>query len=281
MRLDRRDAAALAREHRLAAGRVHEPAAGDRRGRAVALLDGERVRGGAGRLGERPAGDPGRAPELGALFARGLQQVLVELGAVELERRRACELRGPGLRGLAQARDVVVEEPVAEGLFRELVAHEVRPLLQHARQEVRRDLDRRLADLPVEALGLFDHEDAQLRVAALQDDRGRGAGDGAAHDDDVVLAGSVVPHGFHRARVYCGRAPNTWTPRSSSTTIVRSTASTGPRSWTFPDGQRDREAFQARRLAEAEVDDGAAGREVPAGVARSRSRSCGRPRASP
>ena len=148
MRLDRRDAAALAREHGLPAGRVHEPAARDVGGRPVGPLDRQRVRPRA--FAERPGGDLRRPPDFAALLARDREQVLVELRAVELEGRRAGELRGPGLGGLAQARDVVVDEPVAEGLLRKLLARQVGPLLEDPRQEVRRDLDGGLADLPVE-----------------------------------------------------------------------------------------------------------------------------------
>ena len=236
MRIDRRHSAALASEHRLPAGRIHEPPAGHGRRRAVVLLDDERVR--ARPLSERVARDLRRAPDLAALLAGDFQQVLVELGAVELEGRRTRELRGAGFGSFAQACDVVVVEPVAESLLGKLLARQVRPLLQDASQEVRGHFDRRLADLPVEAVGLLDDEDAQLRIAALQHDRGRSSGDGAAHDDDVVVVGALFSHRFHDQRVYCGCAPDIWTPRSSSTTIVRSTASTGPRSWTLPEGQR-------------------------------------------
>ncbi len=192
--VDRRDPAALAGEHRLPAGRVDEPAAGDRRGRAVLLLDREGVRPRAPAFfymrrflaAETPRRHLRGAPHLGALLAGDLEEVRVELRAVELEGRRPGELRRTGLRRLAQAVHVVVEEPVPERLLRELLAGEIRPLLQHPREEVGGHLDGRLADLPVETLGLLDDQDAELRVPALQHDRGRGAGDGAAGDDDVV-----------------------------------------------------------------------------------------------
>ena len=144
---------------------------------------------------------------------------------------------------------------------------EVVVLLEDARQEVRGDLDGRLADLPVELLGLLDDENRQIRLAALQHDRRGGAGDRAAHDRRRRNSArhGARPHGFHRSE-FTADARLNFGAAASSTTIVRSTASTGPSSWTKPGGPAHRQTLQAGRRAEPQVDDGAAGREVAAGV---------------
>ena len=114
---------------------------------------------------------------------------------VELRRGRAgrtgvrASCVGPISEASRRQRHLLVVEPEAERLLGELLAGEVVVLLQDPRQEVGRDLDRRLADLPVERLGLLDDEDAEIRLAAAKEDRRRGAGDGAADDDDVVVSG--------------------------------------------------------------------------------------------
>src|SRR5262249_22404903 len=96
MRLDRGHAAALAGEERLAARRVDGPAAADVHLRAIGFLDRDRVSPGAV-AAEREGRDLRRAPDDAALLGRDLQELLVELRAVELEGRRAGELRGAGL----------------------------------------------------------------------------------------------------------------------------------------------------------------------------------------
>ncbi len=188
--LDRPDPAALPRQERLPPGGVDDPLRADGHLRPVRLLHRDRV---PGRPLEGEVDDLRRPPDLGSLRGRHLQDVLVEDGAVELEPGRPSELRRPHLGRLAQAGDLLVVEPVAERLLGEVLAAQVVVELEDPRQEVGRDLDRRLPHLPVERLALLHDEDAQGRVPAAEEDGGGGAGDGAADDDDVVVPG--LAHG--------------------------------------------------------------------------------------
>jgi len=171
------------REHRLPARRVDDPPAADGLARAVGFFDDERVPGVAVQGDVHDLRGP---PHVGAFLFREGDHVLVELLAVDLEGGRAGELRGPRFRRVTEARNVLVVEPVAERLLRKLLAGEMVVELQLARQEVGRDLDRRLADLPVEGRALLDDENFHVRHPAAEENGGRGAGDRAADDDDVV-----------------------------------------------------------------------------------------------
>jgi hypothetical protein len=168
----------------VAATRVHDPFRGDFDLIAAGLLDCDAVAGVAAQLELR---DARRPPDLGALLGGDFQEVLVQLGPVELKRRSAGELGRPDLGGFAQAGDPVVDEPVPERLLGKLLAGEVIVLFENAGQEIRGDLDRRFSDLPVEPVVLLGDEDLQLRHPALEQDRRRGSRHRPADDDDVVF----------------------------------------------------------------------------------------------
>ncbi len=187
--------------------------------RAVALLDDERVPGVAV---QGDVDDLRGPPDLGSFFRGQPEHVLVQRRAVDLEGGRPGELRGAGLGRFPQARDLLVVEPVAEGLLGKLLARQVVPELQHARQEVGRDLDGRLAHLPVERRALLDDEDLRVRHSPPEEDRGRGARDRAADDDDVVV------EMLHRDGVSIHGAEVTGSPTVSSTMSVRSTTGDAP-----------------------------------------------------
>src|SRR5664279_6376810 len=149
VRLDRLHAPALPREQSLAARRVHGPFAADRRARPVRLLDDERI---SGVAAQRDVHDLRGPPDLGPFLRRQGEDVLVELLPVDLERRRAGELRRPGLRGFPQARDLLVVEPVAECLLDELLARKVVVDLQLARQEIGRAVSYTHLTLPTKRI---------------------------------------------------------------------------------------------------------------------------------
>ena len=131
------------------------------------------------------AGRSNSAPSSTAVFSRYSSSA----SRRKLKRRHRAAKESAALRGIGVAGHLVVREPVAQPLFRQLLGLEVMPHGQPAREEHRRHLGRRLADFRVERLGLFDDEHAQLRMIAAQQDRRRRAAEGAAEDDHVVAIG--------------------------------------------------------------------------------------------
>src|SRR5262249_19144261 len=119
MRLDRSDASAASSEHRVPAARVDDPFGGNLDLLPVLSLDRDGI---SRAVAELDAGDASRPPDLRAFLGGQMNQMLIELRAVELEGRGPRELRRPDFRGVAQALHIVVDEPVAERLFGKLVA---------------------------------------------------------------------------------------------------------------------------------------------------------------
>ena len=131
--------------------------------------------------------DPRRADDLASGLRGKRQKMLVELGAVELERRQPGQLVGADLAHLEQRAIGTVREPEAQAVLGKLNPRQVIVQAEHAVQEHGRDLDRRLADLAVELRPPLDDDDPPVGEPAPQEQRAGGTGKGAADHQDIAL----------------------------------------------------------------------------------------------
>src|SRR5262249_28915151 len=135
-----------------------------------------------------------RPPELRALFHREAEDMLVELGPVDLEAWNPRKLVRSRLARLLHSRRRAVVEPVAQAMLGELVAGQVFVESEDSRQEVGGGLDGRFADLPVERGLALDDEDAELGMAPAKEQRGGSTRERASQDHDVVSKGFRFGH---------------------------------------------------------------------------------------
>ncbi len=151
-----------------------------------------------------PAGDASSATDFTARAIAhvdaerdvGVEEVILEPPAIDLERAERRKLHRSDLEPLRDVAVAVLREEIAQPELRELMLGHVAAEAEHVAEVAARDFDRRFADLEgrlADGMGaFFEDQQADVRALALQLSRETQAGKAAAEDDDVV--GSMRGH---------------------------------------------------------------------------------------